>query len=76
MLTHTFHYGYGVLEGVRVYGTLKGASIFRLNDHTGRLFQSAKILNLSLNFSQDQLNEVQKELITKKQNLHQHTSDH
>lgn len=62
-ITHTLHYGYGVLEGVRVYETPRGPSIFRLIDHTDRLFRSAKILNLSLKFSQEQINEAQKELI-------------
>jgi branched-chain amino acid aminotransferase len=44
VLTHTLHYGMGVFEGVRAYATDKGAAIFRLREHTDRLFNSAKIL--------------------------------
>ena len=43
VLTHTLHYGLGVFEGVRAYETKKGAAIYRLHDHTDRLFNSAHI---------------------------------
>ena len=43
VLTHTLHYGLGVFEGVRAYKTSTGTSIFRLNEHTNRLFDSAHI---------------------------------
>ena len=59
VLTHTLHYGLGVFEGVRAYQTDKGAAIFRLEDHTRRLFQSAHILNMNMPFTQEQLNEAQ-----------------
>ena len=42
ILSHTVHYGTGVFEGVRAYNTAKGAAIFRLGDHTKRLFDAAK----------------------------------
>jgi branched-chain amino acid aminotransferase len=60
-LTHTLHYGLGVFEGVRAYDTeSEGAAIFRLHDHTDRLYRSAKILNIDIPFSKKQINEAQK----------------
>ncbi|MBM3116869.1 branched-chain amino acid transaminase [Jeongeupia naejangsanensis] len=59
VLTHTLHYGMGVFEGVRAYETDKGAAIFRLQDHTDRLFNSAKILGMNLPFGKEELNEAQ-----------------
>ena len=44
VLTHSLHYGMGIFEGLRAYPTDKGTAIFRLNDHTNRLFRSAHIL--------------------------------
>ena len=63
LLTHTLHYGLGVFEGVRAYKTSRGSSIFRLDDHTDRLFQSAKTVNMQIPFSQIELNEAQKKVI-------------
>ena len=60
VLTHTLHYGMGVFEGVRAYKTDQGPSIFRLEDHTKRLFNSAKIMNMDIPFSQNVVNEAQK----------------
>ena len=51
VLTHTLHYGMGVFEGVRAYDTPKGPAIFRLDDHTDRLFNSAKIVGIQLPFT-------------------------
>jgi len=48
VLTHTLHYGLGVFEGVRAYNTPKGPSIFRLEDHTQRLFKSAGVVNMKI----------------------------
>ena len=62
VLTHTLHYGVGVFEGVRAYDTPNGPSIFRLRDHTPRLFASAQILRLDIPFSESDLNEAQKEV--------------
>lgn len=59
VLTHTLHYGLGVFEGVRAYKTDKGPVIFRLKDHTERLFRSAHILNLKIPYSRDELNRAQ-----------------
>ena len=50
ILTHTLHYGTGVFEGVRAYETKAGPAIFRLEDHTDRLFNSANFSNLKLGF--------------------------
>ena len=63
LLTHTLHYGLGVFEGVRAYNTPKGSSIFRLDDHTDRLFKSAKTVNMQIPFSEMELNEAQKKVI-------------
>ena len=59
VLTHTLHYGLGVFEGVRAYKTPTGTSIFRLNEHTNRLFESAHILGLTIPFTKEELNEAQ-----------------
>ncbi len=60
VLTHTLHYGMGVFEGVRAYEAEQGTAIFRLEDHTNRLFNSAKILNMPMPFSKDEINEAQR----------------
>lgn len=59
VLTHTLHYGMGVFEGVRAYNTPEGPAIFRLQDHTDRLFRSAHILGMKLPFSKEELNAAQ-----------------
>jgi branched-chain amino acid aminotransferase len=58
VLTHSLHYGMGVFEGVRAYKTDRGTAIFRLQEHTRRLFDSAKILRMSLPYTQDTLNQA------------------
>ena len=68
VLTHTLHYGMGVFEGVRAYKTDKGSAIFRLQDHTNRLFNSAHILNMKMPYSKEQINQAQIESI-KQNNL-------
>ncbi|MCX7190087.1 MAG: branched-chain amino acid transaminase [Methylotenera sp.] len=60
VLTHTLHYGMGVFEGVRAYKTDKGTAIFRLKEHTDRLFRSAHILQMRMPFSKEELMEAQK----------------
>jgi len=65
VLTHTLHYGMGVFEGVRAYQTDKGPAIFRLEEHTNRLFNSAHILNMPMSYSKEELNKIQKEVIVK-----------
>lgn len=60
VLTHTLHYGMGVFEGVRAYKTEAGdTAVFRLQDHTNRLFESAKILGMKIPFSVDEINAAQ-----------------
>jgi branched-chain amino acid aminotransferase len=59
VLTHTLHYGMGVFEGVRAYHAEKGTAIFRLQDHTDRLFRSAHILQMKIPFDADILNQAQ-----------------
>ena len=63
VLTHTLHYGCGAFEGVRAYDTVGGTAVFRLQEHTQRLFNSAKILRMKMPFTPDQVNEAQKEVI-------------
>jgi branched-chain amino acid aminotransferase len=66
VLTHTLHYGLGVFEGVRCYESADGRSaIFRLREHTERLFASAHIVELAIPFSQEQINRACIEAVTK-----------
>ena len=60
VLTHTLHYGMGVFEGVRAYKTDRGTAIFRLADHTERLFRSAHILGMHIPWDRDTLNAAHK----------------
>ncbi|WP_029933850.1 branched-chain amino acid transaminase [Thiomicrospira pelophila] len=60
VLTHTLHYGMGVFEGVRAYDAEQGTAIFRLEAHTDRLFNSAKIMNMPMPFDKTTLNEAQR----------------
>ncbi|MBI4828589.1 MAG: branched-chain amino acid transaminase [Nitrospinae bacterium] len=57
VLTHTLHYGLGVFEGVRCYNTsAKGSAVFRLREHTRRLFDSAKIVGIEIPFTEERIN--------------------
>ncbi len=63
MLTHSLHYGMAVFEGVRAYKTIDGTAIFRLREHTQRLFNSAKIFQMAIPFDMETLIEAQKEVV-------------
>ena len=63
VLTHTLHYGCGVFEGVRAYKTDKGTAIFRLQEHTERLFNSAKILRMKIPFTQEEVMQAQLDVV-------------
>lgn len=65
VLSHTLHYGNGVIEGTKAYKTAKGYAIFRLNDHTKRLKESAKMTLMEIPYSVDELNKAQVELLRK-----------
>ena len=65
ILSHTVHYGTGVFEGVRAYETKAGAAIFRLNDHTERLFDAASKIGIKIPYSIEELNQVQKDIFLK-----------
>ena len=65
VLTHTLHYGMGVFEGIRAYKTEKGTAVFRLREHTERLFQSAQIMRMPINYDRDTINKVCCETIVK-----------
>ena len=58
VLTHTLHYGMGVFEGIRAYKTLKGTAIFRLQEHTERLFRSARIVGMPMPYDPATINRV------------------
>jgi branched-chain amino acid aminotransferase len=58
VLTHTLHYGMGVFEGVRAYEADQGTAIFRLQEHTNRLFDSAHIMNMKIPFTKAEINEA------------------
>jgi branched-chain amino acid aminotransferase len=63
VLTHTLHYGMGVFEGVRAYKTDRGTAIFRLREHTDRLFGSAHIMMMKIVQDKDEINEAQKTVV-------------
>ena len=63
VLSHTLHYGCGAFEGVRAYETPQGTAIFRLEEHTERLFNSCKILRMKIPFTPAQLNQAQKDVV-------------
>jgi branched-chain amino acid aminotransferase len=65
VLTHGFHYGTGVFEGIRAYETREGAAVFRHQDHLDRLEKSAKLYYMDLPYSKEQLREVTHELIVR-----------
>ncbi len=63
VLTHTLHYGTGVFEGVRAYETSDGPAIFRLEDHTNRLFESAKLIGMKIPYDAKELNDAQCQVV-------------
>mgnify|MGYP003333646067 FL=1 len=63
VLSHTLHYGCGAFEGVRAYNTTNGTAVFRLEEHTERLFNSAKILRMQIPFSKKEIMDVQCEVV-------------
>ena len=67
VLSHTLHYGCGAFEGVRAYNTANGTAIFRLREHTERLFNSAKILRMKIPFSLDEVMQAQKTVVRENQ---------
>ena len=67
ILSHTLHYGTGVFEGVRAYDALNGPAIFRLKEHTNRLFDAAKKINIEVPFELDEIIHAQCETLNKNQ---------
>lgn len=65
VLTHTLHYGMGVFEGIRAYKTDSGTAVFRLTEHTDRLFRSAHIMSMPLNYDAGTINGVCREILKK-----------
>lgn len=70
VLTHTLHYGMGCFEGVRAYEAEQGTSIFKLREHTDRLFRSAHILQMPITYSKEEINEAQRAVV-RENNLHE-----
>ena len=58
VMSHVLHYGSSVFEGIRCYSTPAGPAIFRLQDHTRRLFDSAKIYRMDIPFTQNEINQA------------------
>ncbi|MBV8211096.1 MAG: branched-chain amino acid transaminase [Burkholderiaceae bacterium] len=67
VLTHSLHYGLSVFEGVRAYKTTSGTAIFRLREHTERLFNSARIFLMQIPFTPEQLMDAQKQVVRSNQ---------
>ena len=67
VLTHTLHYGMGVFEGVRAYETANGPVIFKLAEHTDRLFRSAHILRMDIPFTKAQISAAQQQVVKENQ---------
>ena len=65
ILSHTLHYGTGVFEGVRAYKSKNKSAIFRLDDHTKRLFNAASKISIEIPFSKEELNKAQCETLTR-----------
>ena len=65
VMSHALHYGSSVFEGIRSYDTPNGPAIFRLTDHNRRLFQSAKIHEIDIPYTLDELNAACREVITR-----------
>ena len=63
VMSHALHYGSSVFEGIRCYATQDGPAIFRLNDHNRRLFQSARIHEIDIPYSLDEINAACREVI-------------
>ncbi|MGZ4205177.1 MAG: aminotransferase class IV, partial [Actinomycetota bacterium] len=63
VLTHSLHYGSGVFEGIRAYPTKRGPAIFRLTDHIGRLYRSAKVYMIEIPYTPETLIEACKETV-------------
>jgi branched-chain amino acid aminotransferase len=63
VLTHSLHYGLAVFEGVRAYNTVSGTAIFRLKEHTDRLFASAHIYRMPMPYDKATLIEAHKEVV-------------
>ena len=65
LLTHSLHYGSAVFEGIRFYNTDNGPAVFRLDEHIQRLFYSAKVMGMKIQYSQKELRSIVLELVLK-----------
>ncbi len=65
VMSHAIHYGSSVFEGIRAYDTPNGTAIFRLNDHTKRFFDSAKIYRMEIPYTFEEINQATKDAVVK-----------
>ena len=65
VMSHALHYGSSVFEGIRAYDTPSGPAIFRLSDHTRRLFASARIYEMDIPYTLEQINAACREVLTR-----------
>ena len=65
VMSHVLHYGSGVFEGIKCYSTSNGPGIFKLNQHIARLFESAKIYNMHIPYTPEELSQACLDLVTK-----------
>ena len=63
VLTHSLHYGMAIFEGVRAYKTPQGTAIFRLKEHTQRLFNSAKIFQMVIPYDMETIMAAQRDVV-------------
>ena len=63
VMSHALHYGSSVFEGIRAYKTPNGPQVFRLTDHIQRLYDSAKIYRMPIDYARDELVQVCKDLV-------------
>jgi len=63
VMTHSLHYGIALFEGIRCYKTPRGPAIFRLEEHTARLFRSAKIVGMDVPYTKEQISAACKEVV-------------
>ena len=63
VLTHTLHYGMGVFEGVRAYKTPNGTAVFRMQEHTDRLFRSAHIMAMPMPYDKKAINDATRAVV-------------
>jgi len=75
VLTHALHYSTSIFEGIRCYNTPNGSAVFRLPEHVERLFKSAKLYSMKMQYTQKEISDAILKTV-KPVNSKKHTSDH